>query len=212
MSGAVPRLLAITPASAGSPDTLLAWARALAGAGVDALQLRDKTLSDGELLRRARGLCALRREGLPRVLVNGRPDVALAAGADGVHLPAAGLEAGAVAGWVGTRLLVGVSTHAVEEVAAARRAGAAYVVFGPIWPTPSKPGWRPAGDRLEELARAAAVGLPVLAIGGVTIDRLGELAAAGAAGVAGIRVFGRPEALPELVAEAGRRFGAERSR
>lgn len=211
MSDGVPRLLAIS-GEGRSVDALLVWAVALGAAGADALQLRRKTLPDRALLELARRLCSGRRGGYPRVLVNGRADIALAAGADGVHLPAAGIEARAVAAWAGDRLLIGVSTHTVAEVDAARRAGADYAVFGPIWATPSKPGWRPEGDRLRELARAAAYGLPVLAIGGVTIERLGELAAAGAAGVAGIRAFQRQEELPELVAEARRRFGAEISR
>jgi thiamine-phosphate pyrophosphorylase len=144
-------------------------------------------------------------------VVSARPDIALAANAEGVHLPAAGLPVAAVRRWIGDGLLLGVSTHRVVEVEAARLAGADYVLFGPIYPTPSKPGWV-GGDRLAELERAAALGLPVLAIGGVTIARLGELAGAGAAGVAGIRIFRRREELQELTAEARLRFRARQRR
>lgn len=206
MSRTPPRLLAISTGSSEPAEALAAWAQRLARAGVDSLQLREKELADRPLLERARALCALPADTRPRILVNARADVALAAGADGVHLPAAGLDAARVRAWVGERLLVGVSTHRVEEVAAAHAAGADYAVFGPVYPTPSKPG-RVDGDRLAELERAAALGLPVLAVGGVTIDRLGELAATGAAGAAGIRVFRQLEALPAL-ARAAERFGS----
>jgi thiamine-phosphate pyrophosphorylase len=206
-----PRLLAVSTGSGETAEALLAWARALAAAGVDALSLREPGLTDRELLARARALAASARADRPQLLVSARADVALAAGADGVHLPAAGLAAERVRRWVGRRLLLGVSTHRVEEVAAAREAGADYVVFGPVYPTPSKPGWV-EGNRLAELERAAALGPPVLAIGGVTIDRLGELARAGAAGAAGIRAFQEPAALPELAAEAARCFGSRDAR
>lgn len=206
-----PRLLAITTGAGVPADALLAWAGALAAAGIDALQLREPALGDRDLLDRARRLCASPRQGRPRVLVNARADIALAAGADGVHLPAAGLEVARVRRWIGEDLALGVSTHRVEEVAAARDVGADYAVFGPVYPTPSKPG-RVAGDRLDELERAAALGLPVLAIGGVTIGRLGALARAGAAGAAGIRVFQQVAGLAELAAEARRLFGAREER
>lgn len=211
MSEGPPRLLAVSTGSGETAGALVAWARALAAAGVDALSLREPGLTDRELLGRARALATARGADRPRLLVSSRADIALAAGADGVHLPAAGVGADRVRRWAGRRLLLGVSTHRVEEVAAAREAGADYVVFGPVYPTPSKPGWV-EGHRLAELERAAALGLPVLAIGGVTIHRLGELARAGAAGAAGIRAFQEPAALPELAQEAARRFGSRDAR
>jgi thiamine-phosphate pyrophosphorylase len=103
----------------------------------------------------------------------------------------------------GPGLLLGVSTHRVEEVERARDEGADYAVFGPVWETPGK---GPATG-VEELARAAASGLPVYALGGVTIERFGEVAAAGAAGVAAIRLFQRPAKIHEMrqAVEAARR-------
>jgi len=177
----------------GDGDAALGWFAALAAAGVDALQLREKRLDD-------LGVCQLAwraRAALPPpavLLVNGRADLALAAGADGVHLPSDGIPAGAVRARFGSGLLIGVSTHRLEEVERARRDGADYVVFGPVYPTPAKAGFgTPAGPRA--LARAAALGIPVYALGGVTLERFGEVAAAGAAGVAGIRLF---QCLPEI--------------
>lgn|GEM_PF-254282 len=194
------RLLAISQLAtlpgageSGPGDRASGWFAALAAAGVDALQLREKHLDDRSFYQLARSA----RAALPApalLLVNGRADVALAAGADGVHLPADGVPATAVRARFGGGLLIGVSTHRLEEVERARRDGADYVVFGPVYPTPAKAGYgAPAGPRA--LARAAALGIPVYALGGVTLDRFAEVAAAGAAGVAGIRLF---QGLPEV--------------
>lgn len=207
MSPGVPRLLAVTDPGAPLGPELEAWLRALAGAGVGGVQVRRKELSDRALL----ALAERCRRALPapvRLLVNGRLDVAMAAGADGVHLPARGLPTGAVrrlAEGLGLPALIGRSTHRPEEVARAREEGADYATFGPVYPTPSKAGYGPPPG-LSGLERAAAVGLPVLALGGVTLERLEEVAEAGAAGAAGIRVFHDLSRLPALVAEARRVF------
>jgi len=202
------RLLAISqlaalPGTARRDEAAIGWFAALAAAGVDALQLREKHLDD-------LGACQLARSARaafppPAVLlVNGRADVALAAGADGVHLPADGVPAGAVRARFASGLLIGVSTHRLEEVERAHGDGADYVVFGPVYPTPAKAAYgAPAGTRA--LARAAALGIPVYALGGVTLERFAEVAAAGAAGVAGIRLF---QGLSELDGgDAGDRMG-----
>jgi len=183
------------------------WVRQLAAAGVDGLQLREKDLDDRDLY----GLARLARAAFPppsRLLVNGRLDVALAAGADGAHLPADGVPVAALRRYGrrwGGRPLLGVSTHRLEEVAAARAAGADYVTFGPVYPTPGKERYGPPSG-LPALARAATLGIPVYALGGVTLDRLGEVAAAGAAGAAGIRLFQEVSRLPELVDAAALAF------
>ena len=163
------------------------WLRSLQGAGGDlAVQLREKDLDDGPLLALARLARTLLPPSVP-LLVNGRLDIALAAGGDGVHLPADGVPAAPLRARFGggRTLLIGRSTHSVAEVERARDDGADYVTFGPVYSTPGKGA--PAG--LEALARAAAAGLPVYALGGVTLDRFDELAAAGAAGFAAIRLF-----------------------
>lgn len=198
-----PRLLAISDRQAltAAGSGFERWLEQLAAAGVDAVQLREKDRDDADLYALARRA----RAALPaecRLLINGRPDVAIAAGADGVHLPSSGLPVAAVAGRWGARLLVGVSTHRLDEVSAARRAGAHYALFGPVYATPSKP--RPTG--LERLAEAASLGLPVIAVGGVTAERLGALAAAGAVGAAGIRCFVDPTSVAGLVRAAAAAF------
>jgi thiamine-phosphate pyrophosphorylase len=108
-------------------------------------------------------------------------------GADGVHLGGGSLPVDVARRLLGPASMIGVSTHAAGEVAAAARAGADYVVFGPVWATPSKAAFGPPQGtaRLADAVRAAA--LPVLAIGGVGTAEAAAARAAGAAGVAVIR-------------------------
>ena len=182
--------------------SLPAWARALAAAGVPALLLREKDLPDRAVHCPARTL----RRRLPapgRLLVSGRADIALAAGADGVHLPADGVPTAAVCRRFAGSLLVGRSTHTLDEVAAAAEAGAGYVTFGPVFASPGK--GEPTG--LDRLAAACAVGIPVLALGGIGLPELPLVAAAGAAGAAGIRLFADAARLPRVVAAAREAFG-----
>jgi thiamine-phosphate pyrophosphorylase len=174
------------------------WLRALGTARIGAVQIREKDLEDGALYDLARRA----RETLPpatQVLVNGRLDVAMAAGADGAHLPADGLPAAPLRARFGPHVLLGRSAHSLAEVERARDEGVDYVAFGPVYATPGK--GEPLG--LGALARAAALGVPVYALGGVTLERFGELAAAGAAGVAAIRLF-QHRAHLDLVASAAR--------
>lgn len=197
----VPRLMAISGGRSQLDDAYTSWIEELCRAGVDAIQVREKGRADREVA--ALVAEAVRAaSGRARIIVSGRPDVALACGADGVHLPTRGLPVSAVRRLVGARRLVGCSAHSIEEVRSARDAGADYVFFSPIYETPGKAA--PVGS--EALARAVAVGLPVLALGGITIERLAEVAAAGAAGVAGIRMFQRPGELAALVRAARETF------
>lgn len=175
----------------------------MAQAGLPAIWIREKELDDRELFE----IVEAARRRLPaatRVLVSGRPDVARAAGADGVHLASTGLPTAAVAARFGDRLLIGRSTHTLEEVATAARDGADYVTFGPVWATPGK-GPATGVDRLR---RAVAHGISVVALGGVTTARLREAAAAGAHGAAALRLFADPSRAAAAVAEAARLFGS----
>ena len=201
-------LLAISD-RASLPISLEDWLRALASADVfgqgdlGAVQIREKDLEDRplwELARRARAA-------LPpptRLLVNGRLDVALAAGADGVHLPSDGVPAAPLRERFGPDVLIGRSAHRLEEVERARDEGADYVTFGPVYDTPGKGS--PLGLAELERAALAAAGLPVFALGGVTLPRFGELARAGAAGVAAIRLFQNVPDLTEVAQAAREQF------
>ncbi len=188
-------------------------------AGADCIQLREKDLDAGELLRRARRLVALAARRAD-VVVNDRPDVALAAGADGVHLGQADLPCADARRLVGERLAIGVSTSCVEEARAARVAGADCCGVGPMFPTATKRKAVIAGPAYLR-AYLAACPLPHLAIGGVTPDNIDRLVEAGARGVAvssavcgaadpGATVAGLAARLRTARADpAGERLGAE---
>jgi thiamine-phosphate pyrophosphorylase len=174
-------------ATAGRP--LIEVVERCLAAGLPAVQLREKDLAAGELLDLARALRGATARHGARLLVNDRVDVALAVAADGVQLPEAGLPPAVGRGLIGPDRLLGVSTHSPEAVGAAGEAGADFVLFGPVYDTPSKRAFgEPRGPgSLAVACRGARV--PVLAIGGVTAARVPELAGAGAAGVAVIRAL-----------------------
>ena len=173
-------LCAVPAGRQGGADGLVAAVEAAVIGGANAVQLREKDLPPAELLALARRLRDVTR-GRALLVVNGPPEVAAAAGADGVHLPeGAPMPLKPRAG-----LLVGCSVHSAEAARRAQAGGAGYVVAGPVYQTRSHPGVQPAGLTLiEEIART--VDVPVLAIGGVTPERVGEAVRAGASGVAAI--------------------------
>jgi thiamine-phosphate pyrophosphorylase len=171
-------------------------------AGLPAVQLREKDLGAVELLRLARGLREPTTAAGAWLIVNDRMDVALAAGADGVQRTHASLPVDDLRVAAGGRLRVGASVHSLDEAQAAAGAGAEWVFFGPVYDTPSKRGYGdPQG--LAALTRVArSVDLPVIAIGGITPERVADVRAAGAAGVAVISAI----LAADSPADATRRF------
>jgi thiamine-phosphate pyrophosphorylase len=200
--GAIPTLCYVTDrrsapgaASAGEVDfivPLMASIERAVAAGVDWIQVREKDLE-------ARPLEALVRRAVEisgrsaRILVNDRLDVALAAGAAGVHLGETSLSIERMAAWriaAGRPdFAIGVSCHSSEAVRAAERAGADYVFFGPVFATPSKSSFGPPQGIAQLAAACKSTRMPVLAIGGITESNAAECLAAGAAGIAAIRMF-----------------------
>lgn len=190
MSVVFPRLYAIID------PTLLAiseldLAEALAGSGVELIQYRHKTVSSRQYFEVSRQLSsALNMRGV-RLIVNDRPDIALLAGAGGVHVGQEDLsveDARAVCNAFGGKdCWVGVSTHTLEQLAAADRTSADYVAFGPIFPTATKQNPDPVvGTELLRKARQMT-GKPLVAIGGITLERAEEVYRAGADSLAVIR-------------------------
>lgn len=155
-----------------------------AAARATIIQLRAPDLSTAAFETEAAELVASAR--VP-VVVSSRCDVALASGAAGVNLPERDIQVADARTLLGQRL-VGRSVHSIEAAQQAEREGADFVIFGPVWESPSHPASPPAGvAALEQVARS--VHIPVLAIGGVTEERIPECHAAGAAGYAAIGLF-----------------------
>ncbi|MFZ0911959.1 MAG: thiamine phosphate synthase [Candidatus Korobacteraceae bacterium] len=174
---------------------LLARIGEAARAGVDYIQLREKDLAARDLERLARDAVQMVRENFAtaKLLVNGRADVALASGADGVHLPAGELDASEVrALWMRASErapVIAVSAHTIEEVRAAADQGANFAVLAPIFEK-AHTGVQGIGiGALRAAAESAIEGFAILALGGVTLANARACLAAGAGGVAGIRLF-----------------------
>ena len=176
---------------------LLAKIQLAVQAGADWVQIREKDLPGRALLDLTRAAIAAANE-VARVYVpvyvNDRLDVALAAGAAGVHLGGESVPAADVVRWCRSGnappgFAIGVSCHSLEDAREAERASASYVFFGPVFDTPSKQAFGPSQgvERLAEVC--AAIRIPVIAIGGVNEENAGACLRAGASGIAAIRMF-----------------------
>lgn len=161
----------------------VALAAACLRGGAAILQLRVKHGSDASFLTLADQLRTATRRCGALLIVNDRPDIALMAGADGVHVGQEDLSVDAVRGLVGPSALVGVSTHDEAQVDQALTTTADYVAVGPVFGTETKAtGYEPRG--LSLVSYAAHRGKPIVAIGGISIDRAAKVISAGAASVA----------------------------
>jgi thiamine-phosphate pyrophosphorylase len=193
-----------------SHDTLLGKMEDAAAAGVDWIQIREKDLSGKECslltreaLQRA-AASSIDEAKRTRILVNDRLDVALAAPAGGVHLGENSLppqEAKRLVQTLRSRkdFLIGVSCHSLASAKAAAENGAHYIFFGPVFATPAKAAYgAPQGlARLAEVCRSASI--PVLAIGGITLENFADCISSGASGIAAIRLFQDATDLPALL-------------
>ena len=153
-------------------------------AGLKAVQLREKDLPVRDLLGLAHALRDSTRRHGARLLINDRADVALAVGADGVQRAGTSLPVSALRAISPPGFLIGASVHAVDEARTAESDGADFLLFGPVYDTPSKRRYG-APQGIAALERVtSAVGKPVFGVGGVTPARVAEVVRAGAAGVA----------------------------
>jgi thiamine-phosphate pyrophosphorylase len=166
---------------------LLGLAAAYLRGGARFLQLRAKTLSGDALLATASAVVQLAHHHQARVIINDRADLARLAGADGVHVGQDDLPAAAVRELLGDAAEVGLSTHTSEQIERAVLEPVSYVAIGPVFGTATKAtGYAPIGLEMvrDAAARAAAKGLPVVAIGGITLENAVSVLQAGAASVA----------------------------
>jgi thiamine-phosphate pyrophosphorylase len=168
----------------GSTDALLACIATNIATGVDYVQIREKDLSALALLDLTRRAVALAQGRKTRILVNDRADIAVAAGAHGVHLRAGSITPVDLRPTLRPDFLIAVSCHTRDDIRAA--AGADFIVYGPVFASPGK---GPAIG-LEALAEAARIAtMPVLALGGIDVHNADACVRAGAAGIAAIRMF-----------------------
>ena len=172
-------------------SSILSTVRDAVDDGIDLIQIREKALSGKQLYELANEVVRALKDTSALVLINDRPDVAVASGAHGVHLPEASLPPSVVRRAFGEDLVIGVSTHSIESALNVSTSGADYLFFGPLFETPGK--GIPAGlEELEKLCRSVAP-FPVLALGGVNEANAGEVFATGAAGLAAIRSMNEKE-------------------
>jgi thiamine-phosphate pyrophosphorylase len=173
-------------------DRLVDLVAAAAGAGIELIQIRERDLDARRLTALVKRCVAVTERTPTKVLVNDRADVAVAAGAEGVHLRGDSMSAEAARSFLGEGAIIGRSVHSADEAGAVASTGAVdLLIFGTLYASASKSAAHPVAT-LAELAAACRVGIPVLAIGGITVARAAEAARAGAAGVAGIGLFVPP--------------------
>jgi thiamine-phosphate pyrophosphorylase len=181
---------------------LLARLESAAAAGATMIQIRERQFGDRELLDFARDIVEAVRPHGSIVTLNERTDIALAAGARGVHLKSNSPSVADVRRIVPAEFLIGRSVHSVEEaVTTAVTGGCDYLLFGTVFPSASKPtNHQIAGiDALERVCHS--VSLPVMAIGGISVERARALARSGAAGIAAISLFAESTDIGRTVRE-----------
>lgn len=164
--------------------------------GVSMVQIREKHLTASQVFEIATAAVYLARDSETAIIINDRFDIAIAAGADGVHLTANSIPADVVRRFVPKGFLIGVSTHSPSEVTAAYQNGADFAVYGPVFASPEK--GEPIG--VEEFLTVATNNqpFPVIALGGIDTDNWLQLIDTGAAGIAAIRLFEDRTAMKEI--------------
>lgn len=169
-------------------DRLLEITEACLRGGLTLVQYRHKEGSDRQIFENCLALCQLCHRYGALFLVNDRPDIALAVGADGVHLGQTDLPATAVRSLLGEQKIIGLSTTSAPELETALAAQVDYVGAGPVYATPTKPGKAPAGfEYLGYVAHQLGQNLPWFAIGGIDLENLPQVLSAGATRVAVVR-------------------------
>lgn len=151
---------------------------------ISLIQIREKQLDGKQLFELVSRAVSLTKGSMTKLLVNGRTDVAIAAGADGVHLPSDAYSPTVARKMAGSDFLIGVSTHSFDEVAAAEKAGADYVVFGPVFATAGKSA---TGVEILKQALQKCSEIPILGLGGIDETNVCDVMGTGAAGFAAIR-------------------------
>lgn len=181
--------LVATPGPHTTEDEFLARVRAALEGGVDVLQLRCKDLEALPYLRLAERVRSLAHEARVPFIINDRPDVALAVGADGVHLGQNDLPPAFARRILPASAIIGRSSHQPADAERALAEAATYFAVGPVWETPTKPGRKAAGLSYVRDVAARRVTIPWYAIGGITHENVAEVLEAGATRIAVVRAI-----------------------
>ena len=200
-------IICLVTAGRGRDQPLLDLIVEAAHAGIDLIQIRERRLDDRALLNLTRRTVEATSGTSARIVVNDRVDIALAAGASGVHLRGDSFAAGRIRTLAPPGFLIGRSVHDRAEAAAAEAAGGCdYLLFGTVFPSTSKLPTDPVSgpEALREVC--ATAGIPVLAIGGISIENVSQVAASGAAGIAAISLFQRGDSIAATVSTLRRQF------
>ena len=178
-----------------------------ARAGVDLIQIRERRLDDRALAILTRRAVDATRGTSCRIVVNDRVDIALAAHASGVHLRGDSVAASRIRAMAPDGFLIGRSVHDPAEAAAVEAGGGCdYLLFGTVFPSTSKPSTDPISGPGALREVCARVAIPVLAIGGISIENVRQVAASGASGIAAISLFERGDPIAATVSMLRRRF------
>ncbi len=180
------RLYVIIDGKTAKGRDLITVARDAVSGGADVIQLREKELSAGRIVELAKAIRKAIRPEEAILIINDRPDIAIASGADGVHLGQDDIPPEEARAIMGRDRIIGISTHCLEQAVTAEERGADYIGVGPVFPTPTKPGYKSVGLELIRSVKDA-VNLPFVAIGGIDGANVSRVIDAGAERVAVVR-------------------------
>lgn len=200
-----PIVYLITPGEAASNNfieqkkAILSTLKTAVRLGVQLVQIREKRLTSLQLFQLTSEACSIAKDSKTRILVNDRVDIAVAAGADGVHLTSRSFPIAAVREHFGKKLMIGASVHDLSSAKLAAETGADLAVFAPVFDTPGK-GNAVGIEVLADICTALG-GFPVIALGGISNKNWQSTILAGASGIAAIRAFNDEVSLSEIMSE-----------
>ena len=200
-------LICLVTGDHGREQQTLELIAAAVRAGVELIQVREHRFDDRALVALTRRAVDLARDSASRIIVNDRADIALAAGASGVHLRGSSFAAGRVRALAPPGFLIGRSVHTLSEATAVEASGGCdYLLFGTVFASSSKPSNHTIAGLEALRAVCGAVRLPVIAIGGISVETARPVADAGASGIAGISVFETADSMSAIVHRLRRQF------
>ena len=192
---------AITDRKALHNKNVTAFVQKAIVAGIDYLQIREKDLNDKELYALVKECVSLAKDSKTKILVNDRLDIAIAAGADGVHLGGHSVTTEVVKSHAPENFIIGVSTHDRAEASKAESGGADFIAYGPVFTTPSKAGYGPPKGIANLESIIGMMNIPVFPLGGINENNLEALFALPIGGIASISLFQNAKNLARIVAD-----------